>query len=140
MKTTQKFFATFMAFAVAIVFLFGTAAHAQTKKPWVIPDNYKAMKNPNKAGDAGAVANGKELWAKHCKSCHGSKGLGDGPKAAALKTNPGDFSSAAFQGQSDGALFYETAIGRGEMPAYEKKLPNQKDIWDLVTFMRTLKK
>jgi mono/diheme cytochrome c family protein len=140
MKTTLKIFLASITFAVIFIFLFNTAAHAQAKKPWVIPDKYKAMKNPTKAGDAAAVANGKELWAKHCKSCHGSKGLGDGPKAASLKTPAGDFSTAAFQGQSDGALYYETAVGRDEMPGFEKKIPNQKDIWDLVTYMRTLKK
>ena len=41
-----------------------------------------------------AIADGKALYATHCKSCHGTKGLGDGSKAAQLKTEPGDFSKA----------------------------------------------
>lgn len=140
MKTMQKFFLITVTLTVSIIFLFGNAATAQTKKPWVIPDKYKAMKNINKAGDATAIANGKELWAKHCKSCHGSKGLGDGPKAASLKTASGDFSVAVFQGQADGAIYYESFVGRGDMPNFEKKIVTEKERWDLVSYMRTLKK
>jgi mono/diheme cytochrome c family protein len=137
MKTSQKIATLLVTAVFAVVFLFGNAVHAQAKaKPWPVPDKDKAIKAPAKA-DAAA---GKELWAKHCKSCHGSKGLGDGPKAASLKTNPGDFSSAAFQASTDGELLYRTDKGRDEMPAYEKKIPEINDRWALVAFMRTLKK
>ena len=138
MKTTQKI-ATIMAAAViAVVFMFGNSALAQQAKakPWPVPDKDKAMKSATKAD----VATGKELWAKHCKSCHGSKGLGDGPKAASLKTFPGDFSSAAFQASTDGEIFFRTDKGRDEMPAYEKKIAEAGDRWALVAFIRTLKK
>ncbi len=137
MKTSQKI-ATILATALlAVFFLFGNTVQAQAKaKPWPVPDKDKAMKASGKAD----VATGKELWAKHCKSCHGSKGLGDGPKAASLKTESGNFSSAAFQAGTDGELFYRTSKGRDEMPAYEKKIPEAADRWALVAFMRTLKK
>ncbi|MCK9421079.1 MAG: c-type cytochrome [Bacteroidales bacterium] len=141
MKTTQKI-ATFVVTAfIAVVFLLGNAANAQAKaKPWPVPDKDKALKPSVKLTDASVIATGKELWAKHCKSCHGSKGLGDGPKSASLKTHPGDFSSAAFQAFTDGELFYRTNKGRDEMPAYEKKIPEANDRWALVAFMRTMKK
>jgi mono/diheme cytochrome c family protein len=138
MKTSQKF-ATIMAAAfLAVFFMFNNAVQAQQAKAkaWPVPDKDKAMKAPAKAD----VATGKELWAKHCKSCHGSKGLGDGPKSAALKTFAGDFSSAAFQAGTDGELFYRTNKGRDEMPAYEKKIPDANDRWALVAYMRTMKK
>ena len=140
MKTKQKFVLAAVTFAVVIIFIFSSAASAQTKKPWVIPDKYKTMKSTNKAGDANAITSGKELWAKHCKACHGSKGLGDGPKAASLKTNPGNFSTADFQGQSDGAIYYESFVGRDEMPNFEKKITTEKERWDIVSFIRSLKK
>ncbi len=137
MKTTQKIATIMVAAVIAVVFLFGNAVHAQAKaKPWPVPDKDKAMKASAKAD----LATGKELWAKHCKSCHGSKGLGDGPKAASLKTHPGDFSSAAFQASTDGELFYRTDKGRDEMPAYEKKIPDANDRWALVAYMRSMKK
>lgn len=141
MKTTQKIITLFVTAAVAVVFLMSNTAFAQAKaKPWPVPDKDKAIKSTVKMADAGVIATGKELWAKHCKSCHGAKGLGDGPKAASLKTNPGDFSSAAFQSSTDGELFYRTDKGREDMPGYERKIPEASDRWSLVAYMRTFKK
>lgn len=141
MKTTQKF-ATFFLTAIVAVFFLGLTASAQQAKPapWPVPDKDKAVKPSVKLNDAGVIATGKELWAKHCKSCHGNKGLGDGPKAASMKTFAGDFSSAAFQSSTDGELYYRTSKGRNEMPGYEKKLPEANDRWALVAYMRTMKK
>src|SRR4051794_32986431 len=85
------------------------------KKPWVIPDAAKNKKNPV-ANDPAALATGKTLWSTHCKSCHGSKGLGDGAKAAQLKTEVGDLSKDDAQSQTDGALFYQLSEGRDDMP------------------------
>jgi mono/diheme cytochrome c family protein len=142
MKTTQKTMTVFLAALVAVMFILGTSANAQQAKakPWPVPDKFKTMKPAVKLSDPTVIANGKDLWAKNCKSCHGAKGLGDGPKGASLKTNPGDFSAAAFQGQTDGEIYYKTANGRDEMPSYEKKIPDVNDHWALVAFMRTLKK
>jgi mono/diheme cytochrome c family protein len=98
------------------------------------------MKSTVKAGDATALATGKDLWAKQCKSCHGSKGLGDGPKAAMLKTSPGDFSTPSFQKQTDGVLYYKSYIGRDEMPNFEKKVTSEADRWAIIAFIRTMGK
>lgn len=108
-------------------------------KPWPVPDNFKNMKNPIKS-DATSIADGKALWSTHCKSCHGTKGLGDGSKAAQLKTEPGDFSTASFQSQTDGSMFYKLTEGRDDMPSFKKKIPEADERWALVNFMRTLKK
>ena len=107
-------------------------------KPWVVPANFKSMKNPVATSDVSVKA-GQALYAKTCASCHGKAGLGDGVKARALKEFPGDFSKADFQGQSDGDHFYKTKTGRSEMPKYEGKLADN-DIWNVVNYMRTFKK
>jgi len=113
----------------------------QAKKPWPVPDAAKGKKSPI-AGNAQAkaIADGKVLWGTHCKSCHGAKGLGDGNKAAQLKTEPGDFSKADFQAQSDGALFFKISEGREDMPSFKKKIPDTDELWSIVAFARTLKK
>lgn len=110
------------------------------KKPWDIPAKYTSMKNPNAAGDKDALKIGKMMYSKHCKSCHGNFGKGDGPKARNLETFPGDFSSAEFQSQNDGALYYQSFVGRDEMPNYEKKIPDDEDRWAIVSYLRSLKK
>lgn len=121
-------------------FLFSiTSAFAPFQKPWNVPAAAKSKANPV-ANNAEAISAGKALWSTHCKSCHGTKGLGDGSKAAQLKTEPGDFSKASFQSQTDGSLFYKTSEGRDDMPSFKKKISDPDDIWSLVHFMRTLKK
>ncbi len=116
-----------------------TAKNNLNQKPWPVPDNFKKMKNPI-ASDATSIAEGKALWNTHCKSCHGAKGLGDGSKAAQLKTEPGDFSKADMQSQTDGALFYKLTEGREDMPNFKKKIPEADERWSIVNFMRTMKK
>ena len=113
--------------------------HDQQVKPWVVPENFKKMKNPV-LSDATSVADGKALWSTHCKSCHGAKGLGDGSKAAQLKSDAGNFSKESFQAQTDGEIFYKLSEGRGDMPNFKKKLPEADERWSLVNFIRTLKK
>jgi len=128
--------------AVAIIIIIGsgfTYKMFQDKKPWPVPDKYKTMKNPV-TSDGESIAAGKALWTTHCKSCHGAKGLGDGPKAAQLKTEPGDFSKADVQAQPDGSIFYKTSEGRDDMPSFKKKIPDQEEIWSIVNYVRTLKK
>jgi hypothetical protein len=66
--------------------------------------------------------------------------MGDGTKAATLKTEPGDFSKADFQSQSDGAIFYKSSEGRDDMPSFKKKIPEAEDRWSVVNYLRTLKK
>ena len=106
--------------------------------PWPVPDKYKNMANPVKS-DATSLATGKELYTQHCKSCHGTKGKGDGPKAAQLDTECGDFTKPATQSQTDGALFYKTSEGRKDMPSFKKKIADANDIWAVVNYMRTMK-
>jgi mono/diheme cytochrome c family protein len=130
MKTMKLFFTG------AAVLLLSASLVAQPK-PWVVPANFKSMANPVAKGDASNKA-GKTIYDKNCASCHGKTGLGDGVKARALKTFPGDFSKAEFQGQTDGDHFYKTKTGRGEMPKYEGKLQDN-DIWNAVNYMRTFK-
>ena len=116
-----------------------TVGNNTDPKPWSVPDAAKNKKNPV-ASDAQTLATGKTLYTTHCKSCHGAKGMGDGSKAAQLKTEAGDFTKATFQSQTDGALFYKTSEGRDDMPSFKKKVPDEDDRWALVNFMRTLKK
>jgi mono/diheme cytochrome c family protein len=131
MRTMKLFFTS------AMLFMLSVALVAQTK-PWVVPANFKSMKNTVAQSDASAKA-GLALYTKNCASCHGKTGMGDGVKARTLKDFPGDFSKAEFQSLSDGDIHYKTKTGRGDMPKYEGKLSDD-DIWNVVNYIRTLKK
>ena len=134
MKTLTKF----SLVCTGILFVSFTIK-TQQKDPWPVPDKYLKMPNPVKSNGESINA-GKELWVEHCQSCHGKKGMGDGTKAASLKTEPGNFSTADTQNQPDGSLFYKTSEGRKDMPSFKKKIPDQDDIWNLVNLIRTMKK
>jgi mono/diheme cytochrome c family protein len=133
----KKIVVAFAAITVVASLSFTVLKYQKT--PWPVPDKEKNLKNPV-ASVAASMAEAKNLWNTHCKSCHGAKGLGDGSKAAQLKTEPGDFSKAEVQSQTDGALFYKISVGKDDMPAFNKKLPDAEERWQLVNFIKSFKK
>lgn len=120
------------------VFAFSITAFT-SMDDWPVPAEYKKKTNPYaKKGDDGT---GERLYKIHCKNCHGSKGLADGPKSRMIKVPMRKFNEKAVQAQTDGALYYKSIIGRPakKMPNYEKKIRAEKDRWMLVNYIRTLK-
>lgn len=134
----KKMYRNLLTVALVVIFALGLMSLTVKQDPWVVPAKYKTMKNPVKA-DASSIAAGKTLFLRNCASCHGKTGLGDGPKARTLSVSSGDMSGKTFQDQTDGDHFYKTKFGKGDMPKYDKKIPDE-DIWNLVNFMRSLKK
>jgi mono/diheme cytochrome c family protein len=124
-----------LAVVMGVVVFYSFVTDVQIE-PWPVPAKYEKMKNPVKA-DKASLSIGKSLYNKHCKSCHGKEGLGDGSKAAQLDTPSGDFTDESFITQSDGALFYKTVEGRDDMPGFKKKIPDDEDMWSVVNYMRT---
>jgi mono/diheme cytochrome c family protein len=141
-KTSIKMKKSINLFAIiCTLVLFVTANVAMAQKaggPWTIPANYKSKKSTIKAGDASINTVGKDLYTKHCKSCHGAKGLGDGTKSASLKTLVPSFADKKFKAQSDGDVYYQTLIGRDEMPNFEKKITDENDRWALINYIKGL--
>ena len=122
-------------------FIFVTANVVMAQKaagPWTVPAKYKTMKSPIKATDASVKTVGKEMFNKHCKSCHGSKGLGDGPKSASLNTLIPSFADKKFKSYSDGEVYYQSFVGRDEMPNFEKKITDEADRWAVVNYIKSL--
>ncbi len=107
-------------------------------KDWEIPAKYQKMSNPTDPDDEEGLEIGEELYMKHCKSCHGKEGYGDGSKAKDLDGDLGDFSSEEFQAQKDGVIFYKSYIGRGDMPNFEKKITDQEEMWFVINYVRSL--
>jgi mono/diheme cytochrome c family protein len=130
MKTIKQL----LILGVISLALYSFTDYAQEK--WVVPEKYVNMKNPTNPDEDLDI--GKSLYNQHCKSCHGKEGYGDGPKAAEMTGDLGDFSSQEFQAQTDGELFYKTSFGRDDMPEYTKKMPDDEDRWLIVNYMRTM--
>jgi mono/diheme cytochrome c family protein len=116
-------------------------AYSQDKpkgKPWPPTEAAVKLKNPVAATDEN-LAEGKSLYAKHCKSCHGVKGKGDGTKAESIDISCGDFTSEDFQKETDGTIYWKTTEGRDPMPTFKKKVSDDER-WKMVVYIRTLKK
>jgi len=107
--------------------------------PWEVPSKYEKMENPY-AGADDADNVGRSLYSKHCKSCHGSKGKGDGTKTDTIDTEVGDFTDGSLTDQSDGALYYKTFTGRDDMPGFKKKISDEEDQWLVINYLRKLAK
>ncbi|MCP3927841.1 MAG: c-type cytochrome [Bacteroidetes bacterium] len=120
-----------------MVFVFVLASFSSDMgDPWEIPAKYKLMKNPT-IPDEENLAIGKTLYNKHCKSCHGTSGFGDGNKAGELETEMLDISTKEYKGRKPGVKYFQSFIGRGEMPNYERKIPVEEDRWFVVNYMDT---
>jgi mono/diheme cytochrome c family protein len=115
-----------------------TVTKLQQKTPWIAPSTADNTVNPLK-GNADATVAGKKLYTTYCVVCHGDKGKGDGIAAAGLTPRPADHTSAKVQGQTDGAIFWKLTNGRAPMASYAKTL-TETQRWQLVNYMRTLKK
>jgi mono/diheme cytochrome c family protein len=127
-----------IAAAITGFFAIPSYSFAQQHIPWVAPKQAQGITNPL-SGSQAALADGKTLYISNCAPCHGNKGRGDGPAAAALSPKPADHSSATVQGETDGSLFWKVAEGRTPMPSY-KAIFSEKQRWELVNYIRTLAK
>ncbi len=126
-----------LIFFLAFIFTPFTYVHAQSK-PWPVPVDAKNSKNPVTSNPT-SLKEGKTLYSSTCTPCHGVKGKGDGPAAAALDPKPADHTSAGMLSETDGSLFYKISEGRKPMPQYKTILTaNQR--WELVDYIRTLNK
>jgi mono/diheme cytochrome c family protein len=105
---------------------------------WVVPAKYKTMTNPYPVNSE-SIALGKTIYATHCKSCHGSKGDGNGTKAAGLDTKVESFFISSFLSQKPGEVYYKVLTGRKDMPRFDKKIPDDEERWAIVHYIMNFK-
>lgn len=134
MKTATKLSTLLCLILFFLAYSVNTAsAQKPAGKPWPAPDNAIKMKSNGK----GDVKEGKDLYNQHCKSCHGAKGKGDGPKADKIDISCNDFSTAEFAKKTEGELYWKTTEGRKPMPAYKEKM-SDSERWSVIAYMKTL--
>jgi mono/diheme cytochrome c family protein len=104
------------------------------------PADYASKKSPGMSDSD--IENGKRLYQVNCASCHGEKGMGDGPSAAMLKPKPTSVAETA-SNLSDAYLFWRISEGglmqpfKSAMPAW-KSILAEDDIWQVIGYMRAL--
>jgi mono/diheme cytochrome c family protein len=96
------------------------------------------LKNPVPSNPESIEA-GRKLYKRHCASCHGAGGKGDGGQALS-GGEPSDLTDDVWDtGSTDGEIFVAIRDGlSADMLAYKDKL-KEKEIWEVVVFVRSLK-
>ena len=86
-------------------------------------------------------ADGQRLYEANCASCHGSRGMGDGPTAAALTPRPPAIGSAAMMAVITPALTYRkisVGVSGTAMPAFASTLSADQR-WNIVVYLTSLR-
>ncbi|HTS12137.1 MAG TPA: cytochrome c [Candidatus Limnocylindrales bacterium] len=129
----------FIYVALAVIMIAATAAIVYSITGWSVPSSAKKLQNPVPPTES-AVSAGMFNYSKHCKSCHGDDGNGQGDRAGELSVKPSDFTNAAEMNRlTDGELFWKITHGKRPMPAFEDKL-SDTERWQVVDYVRTFAK
>lgn len=85
---------------------------------------------------------GKESFQKYCASCHGENGEGNGPAAVSLDPKPQNLKDTQSK-VADNYLFWRISEG-GSMDPFKSSMPpwksllNDQQIWEIITFIRSI--
>lgn len=120
---------------VVAAWLSGRSRAVENERPF----NAEAAKLKNPVpSNAESVEAGKKLYQRHCASCHGRDGKGDGGLALS-GGEPSDLTDDIWDyGSTDGEIFVAVRDGlSADMLAYKEKM-KEKEIWQVVIFLRSL--
>ena len=87
------------------------------------------------------LARGAELYAANCASCHGDRGLGDGPAGRGLDPAPANLADADALRDASPIDFYRRitiGVAGTSMPAFETTLPAD-DRWAVAVYSTVLR-
>ena len=100
-----------------------------------VPAEYAGKSNPLEVDAAGE---GAEIFQMNCMMCHGPQGHGDGPASGSLDPKPKNLGFLQ-ESASDDYLFWRISEGKpGTSMVAWKNILSEEQIWQLISFVRTL--
>ena len=101
-----------------------------------VPAEYAGLNNPL---GADAAKKGAEVFHTNCEMCHGPQGHGDGPAGQSLDPRPRNLAELQTKAGDD-FLFWRIREGKpGTAMVAWKGILTDEQIWQVVSFIRTLK-
>jgi len=101
-----------------------------------VPAEYAGKTNPLGADSA---AEGAKGFKTNCEMCHGTQGHGDGPAGQSLEPKPKNLAELQAVAGDD-FLFWRISEGKpGTSMVAWKGIMKEEQIWQVVSFIRTLK-
>ena len=114
---------------------------------WDAPPESRLRPNALSSTNSEHVKRGRSLFMKHCVTCHGSEGRGDGPSARLHARRSGyaprDLSRDDLQASlTDGEMFWKVTNGwrpggKTVMPGLGNEV-SEEDRWRIVLYVRSL--
>lgn len=95
------------------------------------------LKNPLPM-DRITLERGQKIYNIYCTTCHGPRGLGDGPVVDPFPI-PKSLHSPDMLRWGDGHLFHVITKGQGVMPAYAQQV-QPEDRWAVIHYIRALQR
>ena len=106
---------------------------------WNVPIAAQNLKNPTTITTEN-LAEGQQIYDKHCVSCHGQSGLGDGEDQRVEYSLQSVLLTLVEPGNtpiSDGELYWKITHGVAKMPSFAGILTDEER-WLMVNHMRKL--
>ncbi len=101
-----------------------------------VPPDYSGKSNPL---EVSAAADGAAVYKANCVTCHGGQGAGDGIASQSLDPKPANLVDLSRQVDDD-YLFWRISEGKpGTSMVAWKGILTEEQIWQAITFIRTLK-
>lgn len=120
-----------------VIVVSGFSQEAHPPSPHRHPEAQK-LKNPIPVDEA-SITEGRRVYLRHCASCHGPYGKGDGSMALAGGTPSNLVDETWDHGSSDGEIFVVIRDGTSsDMESYKDRL-TEKETWQLVNYICSLR-
>ena len=93
------------------------------------------LKNPLDSTKA-VIAEGKVLYTRFCRHCHGTKGMGDG-KVGKVYKGVTAYTSASVLNKGTGHIYQVITHGKGRMGAHASQI-SPEDRWKIAMYVKVL--
>lgn len=109
----------------------GDAGDPEPEEKAEVPDEFKGKTNPFEDDDAKALEAGEALYEEHCQGCHGKEGGGEIPGMP-------DMSTKSLKEWPDDWTYWKVLKGSSEMMPAAEGVLSEEEIWQCITYVRTL--